>query len=570
MDDAIARRIEQLRSWDELNQFMQNATDKNNLTTEIKTALDRRGVELGRAVVAEKTDLDLTNLSPAEEKIVQAVSMYVSIKAAQGSHASRTFSQLRNRGLIGAAENAVCRRQPSLGFQTLADVNQSGISYEKIVIDHPNEFSARAIWHSRQTLGLPNQSSKSPADGATKVPIRSNALILWLKDVAKKNGGTIPLFTNEEALEATGFVGMSSEGRVHGNVQTRIDFSCYMAGFPPLGLAADAPFEQAWSKQNRNWSFPIASMQKASRLKKWTDADFDKILNEIALLPGDGHAVWKEALTVEEASIREWAFSFGNEAADEESAVEKEFKRNAKWSRDELILALELYIKHRSFPLAKDAIEVIELSRLLNQLGRVLGQRNTETYRNENGVYMKLMNFRRFDPNYTFGGKTGLTRGSSDEALVWEKFAHDQALLLQVANFIRNGLVDDANNTGISDNDEPGIEEAEEGKVATRVHRYRERDRRLVNEAKVQAIKKYGRLFCAACNFDFSNRYGEIGNGIIDVHHTKPVHTMLPGEKTKVSDLVLLCSNCHRIVHSKRQWLSVEEVRASIQDVEIE
>ena len=53
--------------------------------------------------------------------------------------------------------------------------------------------------------------------------------------------------------------------------------------------------------------------------------------------------------------------------------------------------------------------------------------------------------------------------------------------------------------------------------------------------------------------------------GVIDVHHTKPLHTLQPGDKTKLSDLALLCANCHRVVHSQRKWLSVAEVKERYQ-----
>jgi|GEM_PF-3323734 len=241
-------------------------------------------------------------------------------------------------------------------------------------------------------------------------------------------------------------------------------------------------------------------------------------------------------------------------------------RQNAPWSRDELILALDLYMRHRAAPPAKDAPEIQELSDVLNNLGAVLGQRTSGTYRNENGVYMKLMNFRRLDPQYTADGKKGLSRGNKDEAFVWSEFAGNPVRLAEVAQFIRANVTKHANDSDLAGPEEPSIEEAEEGRVATRVHRYRERDRRLVEKVKSQALKKHGRLFCVACNFDFSKQYGDAGAGIIDVHHTKPVHTMQPGEKTKVSDLVLLCSNCHRVVHSRRKWLTVEELRSALRE----
>jgi hypothetical protein len=43
-------------------------------------------------------------------------------------------------------------------------------------------------------------------------------------------------------------------------------------------------------------------------------------------------------------------------------------------------------------------------------------------FRNPNGVYMKLMNFRRFDPVYRAQGKSGLVRGNKLEEIVWRDF----------------------------------------------------------------------------------------------------------------------------------------------------
>lgn len=70
---------------------------------------------------------------------------------------------------------------------------------------------------------------------------------------------------------------------------------------------------------------------------------------------------------------------------------------NPPWTRDELILALALYLRFDGNPPGKASPEIIELSALLN---RIVGDQKATDYRNPNGVYMKLMNFRRFDPVY--------------------------------------------------------------------------------------------------------------------------------------------------------------------------
>jgi predicted HNH restriction endonuclease len=180
---------------------------------------------------------------------------------------------------------------------------------------------------------------------------------------------------------------------------------------------------------------------------------------------------------------------------------------------------------------------------------------------------MKLMNFRRFDPDYTADGKVGLTRGNKDEELVWDEFSADKDRLQQVVTAIRLAVEHSPSLLGGGD-DESGMEEAEEGRVLTKLHRVRERKRGLVEQRKKVALKTHGRLACEACGFDFSIKYGEIGQGLIEVHHTKPVHTLKEGDKTKLEDLALLCANCHRVVHSSRRWLTIDQVKMAVKDAQ--
>jgi hypothetical protein len=173
MDEKVARTIRNISTLNDLAQFESNAQQRDALTDEIKDAIRVRSGELGRALITERTGLALTDLSPAEEKIVQAVSEYVGVMKRQGKDATRTLLQLRNRGLIDAAETAVAKSKPTQGFQTLADADLTDLSYEQIVLDHPDEFSPRAIWFSRRTLGMPNDSHKPPAKALNPAPVCS-------------------------------------------------------------------------------------------------------------------------------------------------------------------------------------------------------------------------------------------------------------------------------------------------------------------------------------------------------------------------------------------------------------
>lgn len=234
--------------------------------------------------------------------------------------------------------------------------------------------------------------------------------------------------------------------------------------------------------------------------------------------------------------------------------------RNPPWHRDELILALDLYFRHPPSRIRQSHPEVVELSRILDSLPIHEYRPDAERFRNANGVYMKLCNFLRLDRTYK--GR-GLRAGGKAEAGVWLEFNTDRERLTKTANALRLRLVGKSNveTTNVAV-DEEG--EFPEGRVLFRAHRSRERNRKLVARVKQQALKRHGRLFCQICGFDFAATYGTPGEGYIECHHLIPITELAPGSRTKPKDVSLLCSNCHRMVHRRRPWLSMEGLRSLI------
>ena len=106
-----------------------------------------------------------------------------------------------------------------------------------------------------------------------------------------------------------------------------------------------------------------------------------------------------------------------------------------------------------------------------------------------------------------------------------------------------------------------------EGAVRYRMHKTRERQPELVYQAKTRALEANGRLICECCDFDFATIYGQSGAGYIEVHHNIPISELQPGATTKLSDLTLLCSNCHRIIHRRRPWLTVNQLSSILKAV---
>lgn len=113
--------------------------------------------------------------------------------------------------------------------------------------------------------------------------------------------------------------------------------------------------------------------------------------------------------------------------------------RNPPWTRDELILALDLYQRYQGNPPGKSSKEIEEFSETLNQLGTNLAAQH-DKFRNVNGCYMKLMNFRRLDPVFEAEGKVGLQRGGKLEEVIWQEFAGDSNGLRNAAKAIRISL----------------------------------------------------------------------------------------------------------------------------------
>ena len=69
-------------------------------------------------------------------------------------------------------------------------------------------------------------------------------------------------------------------------------------------------------------------------------------------------------------------------------------------------------------------------------------------------------------------------------------------------------------------------------------------------------------------NIDFKDKYGYIGENYIEVHHKKPLFSldekMIPNPEM---DLVTICSNCHRMIHRKKNdIITPEQLKEIIQE----
>lgn len=107
--------------------------------------------------------------------------------------------------------------------------------------------------------------------------------------------------------------------------------------------------------------------------------------------------------------------------------------------------------------------------------------------------------------------------------------------------------------------------EVDEGKQKISQHLERERNSHIVKLAKELFKKKHnGKVFCEICEFEFGEKYGKIGDGFIEAHHKNPISKMKPGDVTRIEDFIMVCSNCHSMLHIGSEWITYEELKLQV------
>ena len=231
-------------------------------------------------------------------------------------------------------------------------------------------------------------------------------------------------------------------------------------------------------------------------------------------------------------------------------------KLNPPWTRDELILALDLYFRANPAQTTADDKLIVELSRTLNTLPFHPASDRHPNFRNPTGVFMTLCTFLKFDPSYHGKGLKGADRLGRQ---IWDQFSVDRTLLATTAQAILSAArcLHDQTSALTS------LEEMEtfpEGSVVLRLHLVRERNPSLTRRKRLEVIQKNGCLACEACGFNFATTYGTLGNNFAECHHRAPLSALNTQRHSRTSDLAIVCANCHRMLHRARPWLRVDEL----------
>ena len=235
----------------------------------------------------------------------------------------------------------------------------------------------------------------------------------------------------------------------------------------------------------------------------------------------------------------------------------------ANWMWDEILLACDLVASNDWRELRSHHPQVVELSKFLRAqvTGEVLDR--DPKFRNPDGVSRKTTDIMTAHPGYT-GAQTKGGRTTAEVVLAYlanPQLHHHAAVAIRASG--------DLGRVGEDILDDPVADVADgkttaiEGRVIHRLTRVWERDPKLRADKIGAALKQFGTLACEVCAFNFARTYGDLGSGYIHVHHVVPLHTS-GVIANSFDDLVLVCANCHVMLHRGVTWRTPDELRELI------
>ena len=213
---------------------------------------------------------------------------------------------------------------------------------------------------------------------------------------------------------------------------------------------------------------------------------------------------------------------------------------NASFTRDEVILALDvLYFSGEAHPTAQTAV-VQELSALLNRLPIYALENRNDKFRNLTGVARQILLFRaskklgKRDPNV---GARFYEIDSKFEDCRGELHSIAMAIRRNERFFEISGFGDDAE-----------APDFPEGALLGHLHRIVEtRD-----STKLVPGKR-----CEICQIDTSDIYPGCSN-LMNMHLAVPITELDGNRRYRAEEFITVCPNCHAALHRRRPWLTKE------------
>lgn len=236
------------------------------------------------------------------------------------------------------------------------------------------------------------------------------------------------------------------------------------------------------------------------------------------------------------------------------------------WTVEEMILAADFADNRDWKPVNKGTSGVEELSDLLRMATFYPVAVRPENFRSLNSIGRKTNNL--ISSNPARNGK-GL-RTSASEITVVERFVEDRLVMKRVANELRERIRAGTAAVGDADKLYRKYSAVLDAEADASCHRKSETldvletvcavDSRTHSTVVGSIVSRGDSLDCDLCGFDFEQAYGRLGRGYIELHVTESP-AAAGGDD---SEVLPVCSNCHRILHRGR-GTTVDVLRSALE-----
>lgn len=216
---------------------------------------------------------------------------------------------------------------------------------------------------------------------------------------------------------------------------------------------------------------------------------------------------------------------------------------NASFTRDEVILTLDVLYRAEGKKLSARSNEIIGLSKELKELPIFPQNKRPENFRNCVGVSHQIESF--------LLGKSGAKSNWNVGGMFFRvdnEYRDKHELLHKIADAIRRNtpfLIDYQFGNSIEDADFP------EGVILGHLHRMIEKR----DGKKVSFSQR-----CDVCQLDMASIY-RVSDGIMEHHLLVPPEELDIQKNYSPGMFITVCPNCHAVIHKYRPWLQRENYR---------
>jgi 5-methylcytosine-specific restriction protein A len=242
------------------------------------------------------------------------------------------------------------------------------------------------------------------------------------------------------------------------------------------------------------------------------------------------------------------------------AVIERQNSVNPNWTREELILALDLYFDMDQGQMHKGNQNVIRVSNEIRDLKIHFDVPDPDKFRNPSSIARRLGNFKTMDDGYD---GDGLKNSSKLAKEVYQEFNNRRDTLRLAAAEIRDKLLRPKTQKESSNFIKKDIHKSD---FLFQFHKNRECDPLVLKVKKEMALATSETLKCEICGFDANTFYGEIGNDVMEIHYNKELINEPGLESSSMDDFIIVCSNCHKVLDKNFYIINSIDLKIIIDD----